>query len=481
MRWTPGQYPLTTETTRHSRKAGGTVQGAVATCPLVRQSQRAPSNSGLRERPDQVAGRYRSLYRTGHPRDLPRSKLMITSFIQLVLILNLAIGCEAGRDHRAIPAKGPVRSMPTRQQIDAEVTRMMTATGSKGIAIAVVDEGRVIHVLTYGSRNAAGDRLEPESIMYGASLTKSTFAYFVMQLVDEGVVDLDKSIAQYLPQPLPEYRGADLENRYARWSDLANDERWKKLTPRILLTHASGFSNFGFLEPDGKLRFHFDPGSRYSYSGDGIILLQFVLEKGLGLNVGEEMQKRIFAPFGMKDTSLIWRDDFGGRTADGWTIDGKVVPHDDRSKVRAAGSMDTTIADAARLAAGIVRGDRLSARARKEFSGAQRPIRTSSQFPTLAKDAPRNQQVPGLAAGLGVIVFDGPQGSGFFKGGHNDSTGNMLVCLNSSQRCAVVLGNDLRAEAAIPYLIDFILGEAGVPWKWEYGKMPLYEAKKIRN
>jgi CubicO group peptidase (beta-lactamase class C family) len=262
-----------------------------------------------------------------------------------------------------------------------------------------------------------------------------------------------------------------VEDHYARWSDLAGDDRWKQLTPRMLLNHASGFANFGFLEPDGKLRFHFDPGTRYSYSGDGIILLQFVLEKGLGLDVGEEMRRRVFQPLGMTHSSLIWRDAFGGHTADGWTIDGKPVPHDERSAVRAAGSMDTTIADMSRLAAAIARGDLISPAARTDFSRSQLPIRSASQFPTLQEDAPREQLKKGLAAGLGVVAFDGPQGHGFFKGGHNDSTGNMLVCLEAKKRCVVILGNDLRAEPAIPYLVDFILGATGVPWDWEYGSV----------
>lgn len=380
---------------------------------------------------------------------------------------------------RQKPPNPITRPLPSRQQIDAEVQRMMAETGTKGFALAVIDKGHVAHALTYGSRNASGNPLTPESIMYGASLTKSAFAFFVLQLVEAGKLDLDKSIAQYLPKPLPEYNDADTANRYARWSDLAGDDRWKKLTPRMLLNHASGFHNFGFMEPDGKLKFHFEPGTRYSYSGDGIILLQFVIEKGLGINVGAEMQKGIFEPLGMKNTSLIWRDDFKGRTADGWTLDGKPVPHDDRSKVRAAGSMDTAIGDVARLAAAMVRGDLISPRSREEFTRPQLPIKSASQFPILVmKDAPRNRQVPGLAAGLGVIVFDGPQGRGFFKGGHNDSTGNMMVCLSSSQRCVVILGNDLRAERAIPYLTDFILGDAGVPWTWEYGNVSFWRPQK---
>lgn len=114
------------------------------------------------------------------------------------------------------------------------------------------------------------------------------------------------------------------------------------------------------MEPDGRLRFHFDPGTRYAYSGEGYILLQFVLERGLGLDVGAEMQRRVFDRFGMTNTSMMWRPDFAGNLADGWDAKGNVEPHDERSKVRAAGSMDTTIEDIARFVAGYVRGEGLS-------------------------------------------------------------------------------------------------------------------------
>lgn len=387
---------------------------------------------------------------------------MKTRRIVLILFLALASGCAA---------------VPSPARIDALVQCVMQDTGARGLALAVIDEGQVSQVRVYGDRNAAGAPLASNSILYGASLTKMAFAYFVLQLVDEGVLDLDRSISEYLPQPLPLYTAADVEDRYARWSDLAGDDRWKTLTPRMLLNHASGFANFGFLEPDGKLRFHFDPGTRYSYSGDGFILLQFVLEQGLGLDVGQEMQARIFQPLQMLDTSLIWRADFAGRAADGWTIDGKPVPHDDRSAVRAAGSMDTTITDMSRLVAALVRGDLISAESRLTFSRPQLPITSASQFPVLQTEVPDTQRWRGLAAGLGVEVFEGPQGRGFFKGGHNDWTGNMMVCLEAQRRCAVILGNDLRAEPAIPYVIEFILGKTGSPWGWKYGDATLWKPK----
>ncbi|SEU35701.1 serine hydrolase domain-containing protein [Stigmatella erecta] len=310
--------------------------------------------------------------------------------------------------------------------------------------------------------------------MYGASITKTVFAYLVMQLADEGRIGLDTSIAQSLDRPLPSY--AD-EDRYSTWSHLAGDERWRAITPRILLTHSAGFANFGFLEPDGRLRIHFPPGSRYAYSGDGLILLQFVLERGLGLDVGAELQRRVFDRFGMRDTSMQWRADFARNLADGWTADGSVEPHDERSTVRAAGSMDTTIDDLSRFAAALVRGDGLSPQAFTGMTSPQLPITTRSQFPTLQDELPPAQRRQDLAAGLGVVVFDGPQGRGFFKGGHNDSTGNTLVCLPRGRRCVLILSNDVRAEAAFPHLVRFVLGEAGVPWDWEYGERAFWDGR----
>ncbi len=393
----------------------------------------------------------------------------------LALCCVFVCGCASDIQRQVSPP------LPSPGQVDEAVNRVIKGTGAQGLALAVIDGGQVVQVGVYGYRNAASDPLEANSIMYGASLTKMAFAYMVLQLVDEGLIDLDRPIRDYLPQPLPSYTDADVEDRYARWSDLAGDDRWKALTARMLLNHSSGFANFGFLEPDGKLRFHFAPGSRYSYSGDGVVLLQFVLEKGLGFDVGEEMQKRVFLPLGMPDTSLIWRMDFASHTADGWTAEGKPVAHDDRSSVRASGSMDTTIADTSRLVAAIVRGERISAKARETLSHAQLPITSASQFPTLQDDAPPAQRQKGLAAGLGVVVFDGPQGHGFFKGGHNEWTGNMAVCLETGRRCVVILGNDLRAEPAIPYLVDFILGETGLPWEWEYANVALWKPSGHRE
>ncbi len=346
---------------------------------------------------------------------------------------------------------------------DDEVRRLMARENVQGLALATIDRGRVVSVQAYGKRNVErGLPLTPQTVMYGASLTKAAFAYMLLQLVDEGKLDLDAPLPTLLPQPLPAY-----DRQPWDFSDLAHDERWRRLTPRILLTHSSGFANFRWLEPDRKLRFHFDPGERYAYSGEGFYILQLVVERGLGLDTGREMQRRVFDRFGMRNTSMQWRADFADNLADGYTLDGKMEPHDERSRPSAAGSMDTTIEDQARLWAGIVRGDGLSAAARAMLVQAWLPIGSAAQFPTLA--SPRASWPQSLAAGLGVVSFRDRSGPAWFKGGHNDSTGNMVLCLERGQRCVVMLANDVRAERIYPELARRVLGETDMPWRWEYG------------
>jgi len=164
------------------------------------------------------------------------------------------------------------QTIPSGAAIDTEVGKIMSRTHANGMAVAVIDHGKVGYVQAYGIRNAKGDPLATDTVMYGASLTKTVFAYTVMQLVDQGKLKLDKPIKDDLDNSLPTY-GPDpvFPDKYGPYKDLASDLRWEKITPRMCLTHTTGFNNFWFVESDQKLHIHFDPGTRYSYSGEGFI------------------------------------------------------------------------------------------------------------------------------------------------------------------------------------------------------------------
>jgi hypothetical protein len=103
----------------------------------------------------------------------------------------------AGAGQRAlVSASGPA-------DMDAAVKAAMAQTGAKGVAIALIDKGQVVSVSTWGVRNAKGDPLEADTIMYGASLTKAVFGYLVTQLASEGKLGLDRPIAAMLAKPIP--------------------------------------------------------------------------------------------------------------------------------------------------------------------------------------------------------------------------------------------------------------------------------------
>ena len=384
----------------------------------------------------------------------------------MALICATSIGVPPPQD-RGI--RGFDNRLVTPARIEAEAVRMMRDARVEGLAMAVINDGQVVYLHSWGRRNVEKSLpLQNDTVLYGASLTKLAFAYMVMQLVGEGRVDLDRSIAEYLPSPLPEYEF---------YAALRGDERWRRITARILLSHSSGLANFAFLEPDQKMRLHFEPGSRYAYSGEGFILLQFVLETGLGLDVGHEMQRRVFDRFGMTRTSMTWRADFLENVADGYAINGSVRPHDRRSRPRAAGSMDTTITDMATFIAGFSTGQGLSPRSRAEMIKSHVLITAPTQFPTFTEATSPAIRAIRLSAGLGLINFRGSAGEAFFKGGHDDFTANQAICVQGVRRCVVFLSNDVRAESLFQLLTEATLGTSGMPWSWE-GYVPYTTATR---
>jgi CubicO group peptidase (beta-lactamase class C family) len=305
--------------------------------------------------------------------------------------------------------------------VDTLAQSLMKDEQVPGLGLALIHDGEVRYRKAYGLRNIASKQpLKSDTIMYGASLTKATFAYFIMQLVDEGRLDLDRPIANYLPKALPDY---------PRYADLRDDERWRRLTLRILLSHTTGFANFRGMEADRRLRFHRDPGTRFGYSGEGILLAQFVIEEGLHLDVAAEMQRRIFTPLGMTRSSMIWREDFADNLAQDYMEDGSPYRHKRWQSAGAPGSLDTTLADWSTFLAAVVRGQGLSKKARADMIDRHVEIDSATQFPTLQEERADQWKAIGLGYGIGWGVFDTHYGRAFFKEGHDEGTANYTLCI----------------------------------------------------
>jgi CubicO group peptidase (beta-lactamase class C family) len=353
-------------------------------------------------------------------------------------------------------------------EIDGTMTRLMKAAEVTGAGIAILNHGKVAYLKAYGFRDKEKNLpLTVDSVMSAASISKVAFAYLAMELVDDGILDLDKPIYQYLPKPLPEY---------PKYADLANDPRYKRLTARMLLSHTSGFANWRWMEDDRKLKIHFEPGSRYAYSGEGIDLLQLVVETTTKKPLDELMQQRVFEPLGMTRTSMIWQERFESDYANGYDEYGRSVGAHRWKNADAAGSMQTTVSDQARFLLAVMDGRLLRSKTRTQMLGPEVQILSMHQFPTLSDETTDANKSIRLSYGLAWGLYWTPYGGVFFKEGHDDGWRNYAVGFDKQKSGLVILTNSGNGEGIFKDVLETLLKDTFTPIEWEnytpYDKLP---------
>lgn len=367
------------------------------------------------------------------------------------------------------PVLGPVRTLDKRTlspaQVEATVSDLMAKGKVTGLGLAIINRGEVVYLNAFGQANVEkGTPLTVQSSMYAASFTKAMFSSMVMQLASEGTIGLDTPIERYLKKPLPEYE---------KYADLKNDPRWRMWTPRMLLSHTSGMPNFRFFpktggfDPNHPLWIEFTPGSRYAYSGEGINLLQFVLEAGLGLDVGVLMRERLFDRVRMSRTSMMWRDDFATDLAQGYDESGKLVGHNARKSVRAAGSADSTIHDMARFLGATLKHETVGGKFWRAMLKPHIRIRSARQFPTFDEATTSRDDRVQLSYGLGWGLLKTPHGRAFFKGGHDDGWENYMIGFDKSGTGMVLMTNSSNGEGIFKDLLQALIGDTYTVWEWE--------------
>ena len=363
-------------------------------------------------------------------------------------------------------------------QVDATVTHLMGSAHVTGVGIALFRGGRIAYLKAYGSRDLEkGLPLTPDSVMTAASLSKAAFAGMVMRLVQEGTLDLDKPVSQYLPKALPEY---------PRYADLQGDERYRKLTLRILMSHTSGFANWRAFEPDRKLRIHFDPGTQYAYSGEGIALAQFVVETATGRSLTDLMEEKVFRPLQMTRTSMVWQSRFENDFANGYDEYGRSLGPEKRTSPDAAGSMQTTLQDYATFLSAILRRKLLNTRTTGTMFSPEVSIHSAHQFPSLDPATTTANDAIRLRYGLGWGLYSSPRGKAFFKEGHDEGWRHLALCFQDGSGI-LILTNSSNGEGIFKPLIDSVMGATAFPFDWEgytpYDKLPplkpLKEHRKI--
>ena len=345
-------------------------------------------------------------------------------------------------------------------QIDHIIKKLMDTAEVTGLQIGIINNNKISYLKSYGYKNKSKDQLnDTATIFYAASLSKPLFAYLVMMLKDEKKIDLDKPLYQYLPKPLSEY-----EN----YKDLAGDDRWKLITARNCLDHTTGFPNWRQFNPhdNQKLEIFFTPGSRYAYSGEGITLLQMVIEIITGRGLEELCREKIFAPFGMNRTSFIWQSSFENNYAIGYDMNGDPLQKNKRTKAYAAGSMETTIGDYSRFIMGVMSGRGISESTKQDMVTKQIEIKTIRQFPSLNNDSTISNKKIDLSYGLGWGLFLTPYGNAFFKEGHDDGWVHYMISVPGKKYAIIFLCNSSNGESIYKELVEKLAG-IDIPYIWE--------------
>jgi CubicO group peptidase (beta-lactamase class C family) len=217
-----------------------------------------------------------------------------------------------------------------------------------GASLAFVHDGR-IELAVAGLKDARGtEPVETQSIFDAASLTKPLVAHAALQLADAGTLPLDEPLSRWTP------------------AIVADDPAAAAITLRHVLTHTCGLQN---LPGKDALRVFFAPGSRFSYSSVGFMLLQRAMEAATGEPLEMTLRRLVFLPFGMRSSSLEWHDRF--------LLD-SALPHEGPARLdkhrppaaNASYSLQTTAADYGAFIAAVLRGDRLAPATWKQLRSA---------------------------------------------------------------------------------------------------------------
>jgi CubicO group peptidase (beta-lactamase class C family) len=228
----------------------------------------------------------------------------------------------------------------------ATIRELLVAHDVPGLSMATSSGTAAPVSMTSGIRDRlSGAPVDAATVFEAASLTKPVFAFAVMKLVQDGILSLDQPLAQYLP-------------RY-----MAHDPAAAPITARHVLSHTAGLPNW---RSDAyPLRTYFPPGEHFSYSGEGYVYLQTVIEQLCGEPFERIAERLVFAPLAMTHSSLVWRDEFLTNYAVPHTATGRRFDDSFAGKrfaaANAAGSLYTTASDYLRFLQAVQREPELDA------------------------------------------------------------------------------------------------------------------------
>jgi CubicO group peptidase (beta-lactamase class C family) len=359
------------------------------------------------------------------------------------LILSVALAATGSSGVAALhsPDRAEIAS------VEKLVPRLMKDGDVPGLSLAVVRDGKIAYSRAFGVRDSSKDApIDDDTIFEAASLSKPVFAYAVLKLADAGRLDLDAPLAKSLP------------------GDYVEDPRLRSITARRVLSHTTGFPNW---RPQGQpLKIHFEPGERFSYSGEGFVYLQKAVENLTGQTLEALMRRLVFEPLRMTSSSYTWQDRFDGRKAMGHDAIGAPRGLRRPAEANAAATLHTTAQDYARFLAAALDGTGL----RKETAARMihPQIHVDEGCSNCVNTKPTGRLSREIGWGLGWGVQETEDGPSIWHWGDNGGSGfHCYVVGFPRQRLGVVVfTNGLGGHGIIPDVVAAAIGGSQPAFAW---------------
>lgn len=254
----------------------------------------------------------------------------------------------------ATPTLAQEAAMPSNGEISRILAdRIDRDQANVGIAVAVIENGE-IRFVSHGTLSRADPAPVNEFTPFEAgSITKVFTSLILAQLANEGAIDLDAPIADYLPEGtvVPEFEGKpitafDLATHMSGLTGLPDE-----IMARDLDNPYSGYSDTQLLEWLGNQTLTRPAGETFEYSNVGVALLGELIEGVTGEPYATVLEQRILVPLGMDHSSLSFGAELPGGMATGHDQAGDTAPNWDFDAVAPAGALITTASDLSKFIA----------------------------------------------------------------------------------------------------------------------------------
>jgi CubicO group peptidase (beta-lactamase class C family) len=360
-------------------------------------------------------------------------------------VLNASAQSKAADDALKTPDKGTIA------ELEKQAPELLREASVPGMSVALIRGGKTYWARGFGVKDVkTGQPVTEQTTFEAASLSKPVFAYGVLKLVDEGKLDLDAPLTKYLPQ------------RY-----IDGDEQLDKITARIVMSHRTGFRNW---RGDGNaLKIYFTPGERFSYSGEGFVYLQKVVEQITGKKLNDYMSEAVFVPLGMTNSSYVWRPEFDAQTATGHDADGQSGEKWKPQDANAASSLQTTAADYARFVEAVLNGTGLKPATLREL---EKPRIAVDPACTNCTDRVPGELSKEVFWGLGWGIQETKNGESLWHWGDNGAFKAYVVAYPKQKIGVVVFLNGENGLAIRDKLVRMAIGGEQPAFAWaKYDQM----------